>query len=424
MNIDDEVMSVSISLFSSSGIGDLGIEYGCNIPVIISAELLPERVSLIQHNYPKCKVIEGDILETKSDIILSSKKILDGKRPLLMTLSPPCQGMSTTAAGLWSNQVKKGKKPKHDERNKLLLPGLEIIKQLQPEYFLIENVENMKNTIIEWKKKKPKRLINLIKPEIGSGYDIHSFVVDFANYQVPHTRKRLITIGKRTKQKNTNFKLYHEGPPNWFDSGEEDNQISILKAISYLCKPKKGDLLRQSIPLNKDHQLWISNIPKYSGKTAFLNNCIQKSCKHHEPTDSIYCSKCSKPLPRPSMEDKSTSKLRLIKGRASTYKRMPPHVPAKTITMSSGVPSSDNNIHYSQNRVLNLKEVMVLTTFCNIENKAKNIVSDYPWHGKYDFSFAMEDEDYLIQKNIIRQSLGESIPPLAMQRMIKSLLKW
>jgi site-specific DNA-cytosine methylase len=36
----------------------------------------------------------------------------------------------------------------------------------------------------------------------------------------------------------------------------------------------------------------------------------------------------------------------------------------------------------------------------------------------------MEPDDYLLQKNIIRQALGESIPPLAMQRMVKSLLKW
>ena len=109
-------------------------------------------------------------------------------------------------------------------------------------------------------------------------------------------------------------------------------------------------------------------------------------------------------------------KLRLIQGRPSTYKRMLPHKPANTITMMSGVPSSDNNIHYSQNRVLNLKEIMVLTTFCNIENKAKKITTDYSWHGKYDFSSVMKPDDYLLQKNIIRQALGESIPPLAMQK--------
>jgi len=34
----------------------------------------------------------------------------------------------------------------------------------------------------------------------------------------------------------------------------------------------------------------------------------------------------------------------------------------------------------------------------------------------------MEKKDYALQKNLIRQALGESIPPLAMQRMVSSML--
>ena len=76
--------------------------------------------------------------------------------------------MSTNGAGKIAAEVRKGKRPKHDERNKLLLPGLEVVKALQPEFFLIENVPNMKNTIVEWRK-KPKRLLDLIKPTVGKG---------------------------------------------------------------------------------------------------------------------------------------------------------------------------------------------------------------------------------------------------------------
>ena len=41
---------------------------------------------------------------------------------------------------------------------------------------------------------------------------------------------------------------------------------------------------------------------------------------------------------------------------------------------------------------------------------------------KYTFTHSMKDSDYPLQKNLIRQALGESIPPLAMQRMVTSLL--
>ena len=51
MEVKPDVEVASISLFSSAGIGDLGVEYGCNIPVVLSAELSRKRVKLIRKNY-------------------------------------------------------------------------------------------------------------------------------------------------------------------------------------------------------------------------------------------------------------------------------------------------------------------------------------------------------------------------------------
>ena len=132
------------------------------------------------------------------------------------------------------------------------------------------------------KKATKERLIDLIKPTVGKGYQIHSFIVDFADYGVPHTRKRLITIGKRTNQRFSYFTLHDKQPPVWFDVGREKDQITILQAITYLCKPKKNDLFRQIPTMNNDHAKWISNIPRYSGKSAFANNCSEKDCRHRE----------------------------------------------------------------------------------------------------------------------------------------------
>jgi len=63
-----------------------------------------------------------------------------------------------------------------------------------------------------------------------------------------------------------------------------------------------------------------------------------------------------------------------------------------------------------------------LSSLRNIENPQMRLKTDYPWNGKYSFKSAMGPKDYLLQKNIIRQALGESIPPLGMERMIRSLL--
>ena len=414
------LVEASISLFSSSGIGDLGIEYGCGIEVSISAELLPERVKLLRHNYPKSKVIEGDITKTAAEIIEVWNDKHPNARPLLVTLSPPCQGMSTNGAGKIAAEVKKGKRPKEDERNKLLIPGLGVVKSLQPEYFLIENVSNMKNTVVSWNKNKPKRLIELIPKSVGKGYEIHSFVIDFANYGVPHHRKRLITIGKRTGAKKSTLSE-HSKPPHWFNSGSESEQISVSEAIGNLLRTKKSDPLHRPPKMNERHIFWASQIPENSGNTAHMNACSSKSCKHIDEFRVVVCTKCGKLLPRPHVIEKDGA-ARAIKGYKTSYRRMSPHAPANTITMNSGVASSDVKLHYNQARVLTLKEIMVLSTFHDITNK-KTTQTTHEWAGKYSFDCVMAEKDYLLQKNIIRQSLGESIPPLAMQRMVKSLIQ-
>ena len=419
MSKQKQLVEASVSLFSSAGIGDLGIEYGCGIEVSISAELLPQRVKLLRHNYPKCTVFEGDITVTAPMVIEGWKKKHSNARPLLITLSPPCQGMSTNGAGKIAAEVKKGNRPQEDERNKLLMPGLKVVKSLQPEFFLVENVPNMKNTVISWKRNKPKRLIELIPTSVGTGYEIHSFVIDFANYGVPHHRKRLITIGRRTGAKKSTLSE-HSKPPHWFNSGSESEQISVSEAIGNLLRTKKSDPLHRSPKMNERHIFWASHIPKNSGNTAHMNACPNTSCKHIDKFRVVVCTKCGELLPRPHVIQKD-GVVRAIKGYKTSYRRMSPHSPANTITMNSGVPSSDVKLHYNQARVLTLKEIMVLSTFHDITNK-KTKQTAHEWAGKYSFDCVMAEKDYILQKNIIRQSLGESIPPLAMQRMVKSLI--
>jgi DNA (cytosine-5)-methyltransferase 1 len=415
----DDVANASISLFSSAGIGDLGIEYGCEIPVILSAELNEKRADLISNNYPRGIVIKGDIVKTKTKIISSAKKILGKKRPLLVTLSPPCQGMSTNGAGKISAQVKKGKRPKYDERNKLLIPGLQIVKTLQPEYFLIENVPNMKNTVVMWKKKKPRKLVDLIPTTVGKGYSIVSFVQDFTKYGVPHNRKRLITIGKRTNQSPSTIEVLNS-PPKWFDSGSIDDTVSVRNAIGTIYRTRKKDPTHLHLmpKMNVRHKEWIRHIPKNSGNTAHYNPCENNKCGHIDDFRVVVCTKCGENLPRPFVENDGVR--RAIKGYKTSYRRMLPNVPANTITMNSGVVSSDVKVHYNQDRVLTLLEILILSTVYEIPNKKFN--KTYEWNGKYSFSELMDKSDYLLQKNIIRQALGESIPPLAMQRMVNSLI--
>ena len=417
MTATRSIERASISLFSGAGIGDLGVEYGCNIPVKICAEKIPERANLIKNNFENCEVIIGDLSKDKISrkVITTWNDEFPEKNPLLITISPPCQGMSTNGAGKIASQVRLGKRPKHDERNKLLLNGLTVVKSLHPEYILIENVPGMKNTVIVWKKKTPK-LIRMIEKELPKGYKFLSFVVDFADFGVPHHRKRLITVGKWMGPDFETTLDIQETPPPWVKKSFTDYHVSIKHTITDLCKTNPLDPLHCEPRINEKHYKWIKAIPKYSGKSAHLNRC--SSCKNLDKFGIVECKKCGKVLPRPHVIENGAP--RAIKGYLTSYRRMNPNNPANTLTMNSGVVSSDVTIHYSMNRVLTLKEILRISTVINTKNRYQD--TNFPWHGEYDFSSAMTDSDYKLQKNIIRQIIGECIPPLAMKKLVNAMI--
>ena len=137
----------AISLFSSSGIGDIALRK-CGIDTIVANELLEDRCNLFKTNFPKTRMIQGPIDEKKSEIILETKCILKGKKLDFALVTPPCQGMSKNGRGKLLAEINAGKRPKVDPRNLLILPALEIINELEPTTVIFENVSEMINTSI------------------------------------------------------------------------------------------------------------------------------------------------------------------------------------------------------------------------------------------------------------------------------------
>ena len=120
--IDTKSQLVTGSLFSGGGIGDVGIEWGHNIPLLAACEKVSTRARLIRKNFPKTKVFEGDIWKLQNEYIDFFQQTLKGKRPWLISLSPPCQGMSANGAGRISSSIRAGKRSREDARNRLILP--------------------------------------------------------------------------------------------------------------------------------------------------------------------------------------------------------------------------------------------------------------------------------------------------------------
>ena len=421
-------MKNAISLFCSSGIGDLGIKQN-GIKTIIANELLPERVKLFKTNYPDCKMFPGDIWTLKDKIIEYYKDNF-AEVPFLILATPPCQGMSSNGMGKMMSDYRKGLRPKFDERNRLILPTLDVIVALQPKWVIFENVPNMKNTLIYDEQGNMVNIIDYIFTRLGNNYVGSANVVDVADYGVPQHRKRLITILSRIDVAKEYFKKHSTFlPPVTHastDVGTLKHWVTVREAIASLPKidGKKGlnempqfNPLHKVPPLDEKKYTWVANTPE--GETAFNNQCTNPLCRYQGNqrhgakvvdginqsfTDTpLYCQKCGALLPRPYVKGKDGS-LRLMKGFVSAYKRMNWDEPASTLTQNFQFACSDNKLHPSQNRVLSLYEALILQTISN-----------------YDYSFIVDGKQ--VSDGLIRDTIGESVPPRLIDMVVAHLLE-
>jgi DNA (cytosine-5)-methyltransferase 1 len=170
--------------------------------------------------------------------------------------------------------------------------------------------------------------------------------------------------------------------------------------------------------LDERKLFWVHHTPE--GQTAMNNQCINPEClyqgntlhgaKHNTEgvnranTDTpLYCEKCGSLLPRPYTIDKKTGEKRIMKAFVSAYKRMSWDVPASTLTQNFQYACSDNKLHPSQDRVLSLYEGLVIQT-----------IAQYP--------YSFEIDGKMVPDGLIRDTIGESIPPLLTDKIVKHLI--
>ena len=166
-----------LSLFANIGVAEaylreLGIE------VSVANELIERRAKLYSAIYPETKMIAGDITDDTvfTQVINSARE----KRVDCIMATPPCQGMSTA-----------GQLDEDDERNRLVIPVINAVHLLQPNYVFIENVPNFLNTSIQVNGNNIL-IPDYISDELGMEYEIHKYVINTKDYSVPQVRERAI----------------------------------------------------------------------------------------------------------------------------------------------------------------------------------------------------------------------------------------
>jgi DNA (cytosine-5)-methyltransferase 1 len=159
-----------VSLFSGAGGMDLGfIQAGHRI--IWANDIYEKAIETYKNNIGD-HITCADIKDIPSKDIPDCDMIIGGF---------PCQGFS----------VANRNRSSEDERNKLYLEMLRVIKSKKPKYFVAENVKG----ILSLAKGKVKDMI--LSDFEDAGYNVTCHLVNAANYGVPQLRERVFFIGVR-----------------------------------------------------------------------------------------------------------------------------------------------------------------------------------------------------------------------------------
>lgn len=196
------VQPTVISLFTCGMGMDLGFEKA-GFNTVYANDITKFACNTIRENRPKLPCDESDITEIPSEKILERAGFEKGEIDVIIG-GPPCQSFST--AGM--------RKGFDDKGGMVLLEFIRVIKDVQPKFFVFENVPGLKSMakkhisfydrIATDKKKLDKdqqygSLFNEILLEFEKiiGYKFQWKLLNAADYGVPQKRKRLILIGSR-----------------------------------------------------------------------------------------------------------------------------------------------------------------------------------------------------------------------------------
>jgi len=160
-----------VSLFSGAGGLDLGL-IQANHDVVWANDNDRDCFSTYRENIGT-EIVLGDIADVSSRSIPDCDVVVGGF---------PCQGFSTANLLRFED----------DERNRLYLEFLRVIRDKSPQYFLAENVRGILSLA------GGKAIEKIERDFAAVGYRVSKKLFNMADYGVPQTRQRVIIAGTRT----------------------------------------------------------------------------------------------------------------------------------------------------------------------------------------------------------------------------------
>lgn len=202
-----------VSLFSGAGGLDLGLIHSGH-DIIWANDFDADAVATYQRNIGS-EIVLGDICDIPSSDIPVCDVVVGGF---------PCQGFSQANMLRFAD----------DERNRLYLEFLRIVRDKQPLYFLAENVRGILSMA-------GGQAIEKIESDFAkAGYRVSKKLFNVADYGVPQLRKRVIIAGTRIDLPERFDFQFPEA--THADTGKARNSnlrpwVSISEALAHIPEP-------------------------------------------------------------------------------------------------------------------------------------------------------------------------------------------
>lgn len=188
---------IAVDLFAGAGGMTLGFEQA-GFDVLASVEIDPIHCATHEFNFPFWHILCKSVEETTSQEIRNTSAI--GNQEIDVVFGgPPCQGFSLI-----------GKRFFDDPRNSLVFHYIRLVLELQPKFFVLENVKGM--TI----GKHQEFIAEIINKFAAKGYKVRKKyqVLNSAEFGVPQNRERLFLLGCRDDFELPNYPLPITKPAN------------------------------------------------------------------------------------------------------------------------------------------------------------------------------------------------------------------
>jgi DNA (cytosine-5)-methyltransferase 1 len=347
---------VGIDIFSGAGGLSLGAE-NAGISIGLAIEKDPSAAKTFGRNHPGVNILCKDIGEIKP---LEHTE----KYPFIVFGGPPCQGFSLSNTKT---------RTEFNRNNYLFNEFVRFVDELQPEWFLFENVEG----ITTFNRGETVKEIKACFKDIG--YETTEEVLYASDYGVPQHRNRFIMVGNRLGKT--------------FEFPEKsESRVSVEEAISDLPDLINGDKFAE-LPYKMD----VAEISGYArsmrskSKTASQNLVSKNEDYVIERYKHIKQGQNWKAIPSELMENYAN----VNNCHSGIYKRLDASIPSVVISNYR----KNMLIHPFQDRGLSVREAARLQSF--------------PDH----FVF----EGTLMH---VQQQIGNAVPPLLAEAIFKKILTY